>query len=128
MLPGFVARPGTLALEVITAGAPAAIAARNGGMATDCSFDQGSVRAGPSSVFRLACPSPGKCLITGITPPLLNPSRYATVSLLTVAVRPLKDRSPSGLLALGTTERPSTSATGARSMFTPAAAIFRATL
>src|SRR5437879_4494169 len=52
---------------------------------------------------------------------------YATPALETTAVSPLKDRHPSGLVLLGAPLLPSTSTTGARSMFTCAVAILVAT-
>src|SRR4051812_38016755 len=71
-------RPGTVAFATITAGAPAVMAAEKGGKADSLRLESGRVAAGPTSVLPVDPPRPGKCLITGRTPPSRNPLTNAT--------------------------------------------------
>src|SRR6202022_3815139 len=122
-----VVSPGIVALDTMMAGAPALIAAANGRMATCCRVDHGRVCAEPLSVLPLEPPRPGKCFNTGMTLPDRKPFMNAMPSRVTTAVLPLKERQPSGFVALGGALVPSTSTTGARSMLTPLADMLRAT-
>src|ERR1700722_9229912 len=96
MLAGRVGNRGTTALAIITAGAPAEIADLKGKSPAPSSVVQGSVIAGLTSVFAEACPSPGKCLMTGMTPPAVSPAANAAASAAVVVGLRLKDRVPSG--------------------------------
>ena len=70
--------------------------------------------AGPSSVFTVAAPSPGKCFAVGATPPSRIPRTAARVRAATPRSSPANERVAMTEPARGT------SATGARFTFTPA--------
>ena len=68
-------------------------------------------------------PKPGKCLTTATTWAAIKPVAKATTSVASLAGDPPKERYPSGSDSPGKTARPSTSATGARSVLSPALAM-----
>ena len=70
--------------------------------------------AGPSSVFTVAAPSPGKCFAVGATPPSRIPRTAARVRAAMPRSSPANER-----VAMTEPGR-GTSATGARFTFTPA--------
>ncbi len=119
MLAGRFVSPGTVALAIITAGAPAAMAPSKGSSPACWRLLHGWVVAGATSVFPDASPSPGKCFTTGTIPPASSPCRNAMPSALATLGLRLKDLVPSGSRLLGPTPS-SRSRTGARSMVTPA--------
>ena len=126
MLAGSVDRPGTVALAIITTGAPAAIALSNGSSPACSRTLHGCVVAGATSVFADAWPSPGKCLTTGtIAARLETLHECDAVGRGHLGLR-LKERVPSGSRLFGPTPS-SRSSTGARSMVTPDACIRVAT-
>jgi hypothetical protein len=119
--------PGTDALLVMTAGAPAAMAARKGTRSRFRNDGNARVAPGPTSVLRCAPPSPGKCFTTGSTPAARRPDRKAAPYAATTDGSPLNERCPSASVELGP-GLASTSSTGARSLVTPAARICRPTV
>ena len=72
--------PGTVALAIITAGAPAAMALSKGSSPACWRLLHGWVVAGATSVLPDASPSPGKCFTTGTIPPASSPCRNAMPS------------------------------------------------
>ena len=109
------------ALATITSFAPLAIAARNGASRAVRNALPRPIVTGRSSVLAVALPRPGKCFAVAATPAVCSPRTNAPTSGATVDGSVPNERVPSKLAGEVTT-----SATGAKSMPTPAARSARA--
>ena len=85
----------------MTAGTPAAMASLKGRRSAACRSAYGRVAAGPKSVLVVEPPRPGKCFTTASTPASARPLANAAPYVLVLVGSALKDRRPSGFLALG---------------------------